>query len=38
MKKHVMAITYTPKIEPVRDGRCTQTIRKVEDSLLAILC
>ena len=39
MKKHVMAITYTPKIEPVRDGRCTQTIRKgrrfcVGDSVL----
>ena len=27
MRKHVMAITYAPKIEPVRDGRCTQTIR-----------
>ena len=23
-----MAITYEPKIEPVKDGRCTQTIRK----------
>ena len=28
MRKHVMAITYPPKIEPVKDGRCTQTIRK----------
>ena len=28
MTKHVMAITYQPKIEPVKDGRCTQTIRK----------
>jgi len=28
MKKHVMAITYAPKIEPVLDERCTQTIRK----------
>ena len=27
MRKHVMAITYPPKIEPVKDGRCTQTIR-----------
>ncbi|MFH1515282.1 MAG: hypothetical protein ABIG42_07465 [bacterium] len=27
-KKHVMAISYQPKIEPVKDGRCTQTIRK----------
>lgn len=39
MTKHVMAITYEPKIEPVRDGRCTQTIRKgrrfsVGDSIL----
>lgn len=28
MTKHVMAITYPPKIEPVKDGRCIQTIRK----------
>lgn len=28
MKKHVKSITYEPKIEPVIDGRCTQTIRK----------
>jgi len=39
MKKHVMALTYKPKIEPVRDGRCIQTIRKgrkfsVGDSIL----
>ena len=27
MAKHVKAITYQPKIEPVLDGRCTQTIR-----------
>ena len=39
MRKHVMAITYQPKIEPVKDGRCTQTIRKgrnvsVDDKIL----
>lgn len=28
MTKLVMSITYTPKIEPVKDWRCTQTIRK----------
>lgn len=28
MRKLVMSITYPPKIEPVKDGRCTQTIRK----------
>jgi len=28
MKKHVMPLTYAPKIEPVRSGRCNQTIRK----------
>jgi len=28
MRKLVMSITYPPKIEPVQDGRCTQTIRK----------
>ena len=28
MRKHVMSLTYPPKIEPVKDGRCTQTIRK----------
>jgi len=28
MRKHVMGMTYQPKIEPVLDGRCTQTIRK----------
>ena len=28
MRKLVMSLTYTPKIEPVKDGRCTQTIRK----------
>lgn len=27
MSKLVMAITYQPKIEPVKDGRCKQTIR-----------
>ena len=27
MRKHVKSLTYLPKIEPVRDGRCTQTIR-----------
>ena len=27
MRKYVMAITYEPKIEPVKDGRCKQTIR-----------
>ena len=39
MKKYVMAITYPPKIEPVREGKCIQTIRKgrrfsVGDSIL----
>lgn len=39
MKKHVMAITHKPKIEPVKDGKCVQTIRKgrrfsVGDSIL----
>lgn len=34
-----MAVTYKPKIEPIKDGRCTQTIRKgrkfkVGDSIL----
>ena len=28
MPKRYMAITYPPKIKPVNDGRCTQTIRK----------
>ena len=28
MRKLVMALTYPPKIDPVFDGRCTQTIRK----------
>lgn len=28
MRKWVMSITYLPKIDPVKDGRCTQTIRK----------
>ena len=37
--KHVMALTYEPKIEPVRSGECRQTIRKgrrfsVGDSIL----
>jgi len=27
MAKHVKSITYGPKIEAVKDGRCTQTIR-----------
>ena len=30
MKKHIMSITYAPKIEPVQSGACTQTIRKGE--------
>ncbi|MCK5606842.1 hypothetical protein KAR91_33375 [Candidatus Pacearchaeota archaeon] len=39
MKKHVMALTYPPKIEAVRNGECTQTIRigervAVGDSIL----
>ncbi len=39
MKRHVMSITYEPKIQPVRDGRCRRTIRKgwkvsVGDSIL----
>jgi len=34
-----MAITYLPKIEPVQDGRCTQTIREgrkvsIDDEIL----
>lgn len=28
MKKHIMSITYPPKIEPVQSGECTQSIRK----------
>ena len=28
MTKKVMSLTYPPKIEPVKDGRCNQTIRK----------
>ena len=28
MSKHVMSMTYAPKIAAVQDGRCTQTIRK----------
>ena len=28
MRKHVKALTYKPKIEAVKDGRCTQTIRQ----------
>lgn len=28
MRKLVMSLTYQPKIEPVKDGRCIQTIRK----------
>jgi len=39
MKKHVMSMTYPPKIEPVQTGECTQTIRigrkfEVNDSIL----
>ena len=39
MTKHVMALTYEPKIKPVREGKCIQTIRKgrrfsVGDSIL----
>ena len=41
MTKHVMAMTYAPKIDAVQDGRCTQTIRgmrkreiKAGDSIL----
>lgn len=39
MLKHVMSMTYAPKIDAVQDGRCTQTIRrrgtiKVGDSIL----
>lgn len=30
MRKFVMGITYKPKIEPIRSGCCTQTIRKGE--------
>ena len=28
MAKHIMSMTYAPKIDAVQDGRCTQTIRK----------
>lgn len=28
MTKHVLSITYLPKIEPVKSGTCKQTIRK----------
>lgn len=28
MKRHIMAMTYEPKIEAVRSGECRQTIRK----------
>ena len=28
MKKHIMSMTYPPKIEPVQTGECTQSIRK----------
>lgn len=39
MRKRIMSITYTPKIEPVQTGECIQTIRKghqfeVDDSVL----
>lgn len=41
MAKHVVSMTYAPKIDAVQDGRCTQTIRgmrkkeiKVGDSIL----
>ena len=27
MARHVMSMTYAPKIDAVQDGRCTQTIR-----------
>ena len=30
MAKHVMAMTYEPKIKAVLDGRCRQTIRQGE--------
>ena len=29
MTKHVMSMTYMPKIEAVQEGRCTQTIRSM---------
>lgn len=28
MAKHVLSMTYAPKINAVQDGRCTQTIRR----------
>ena len=41
MSKHIMSMTYAPKIDAVQDGRCTQTIRtmrkkeiRVGDSIL----
>lgn len=36
MNKHVMAITYVPKIAPVRDGTCTQTIRTLRKKPIAV--
>ena len=27
MSKHIMSMTYAPKVDAVQDGRCTQTIR-----------
>jgi len=30
MEKHVMAMTYVPKLDAVRDGLCKQTIRPGE--------
>lgn len=41
MSKHIMSMTYAPKIDAVQDGQCTQTIRtmrkrkiEVGDSIL----
>lgn len=31
MKKHVMSMTYPPKIEAVQEGRCTQTVRTIKN-------
>jgi len=38
MTKHIMSMTYEPKIEPVQSGECTQSIRvgqrfEIDDSI-----
>ena len=36
MARHVMAVTYEPKVRRVLDGTCTQTIRKQREKPFAI--